>query len=528
MKTSRFYSKKRELSTKTYEEKYEILTFIETNPKMKRKDVAEKFNIKPNTLSCILKKKEDIIKIVEENSPVIGKLKRIKTTTFVDVDKALLAWFRQNAFIPRTLKVDGISLITKANEFARKFGHEQLINMSWIDRFKKRHGISKVYKTEGQAGVIQVAVKSVNECKEESPPIVKEILLNFEPWNIYSANETGLFWKMLPEESFGFLGQRHSVASQPKTRMTILVCTNMDGSDKVPLFVIGNIKEPRSFRELELPVYYKANSKASMTKDLFEAWLRKFDNEMRLQGRKVAMILHNCTAHSKLLKLENVKLYYLPPTSVTHPIDGGIILNLKHHYRKILCSKRLAAVNSDPLLFKWNILDAVISIKSAWERVTPTTICNAYKKVGFIYDKMATEQLVDDDDETVYHLEFPEDEINGDEESEEKEEMQNIWQKLGETFELPSLEDYVNIDDGVDVVEQHNDVNVVQLMTGVKDERSDEEDNGDQSISLLDVFKANDLIRKFNLRQGIDCPADIQEMSDRYERFLLQVSSKIK
>ena len=40
---------KRKLRTGTYEEKFEILKYIEEHPGVKKKDVAEKFTISPKT-----------------------------------------------------------------------------------------------------------------------------------------------------------------------------------------------------------------------------------------------------------------------------------------------------------------------------------------------------------------------------------------------------------------------------------------------------------------------------------------------
>ena len=53
----------------------------------------------------------------------------------------------------------------------------------------------------------------------------------------------------------------------------------MSGSEKFPLLVIGNSKRPRSFKK-EIPVTYKANSKAWMTAEIFEEMLRAWDGRL--------------------------------------------------------------------------------------------------------------------------------------------------------------------------------------------------------------------------------------------------------
>ena len=68
---------------------------------------------------------------------------------------------------------------------------------------------------------------------------LKRILQKYAPSNIYNCDETGLFCQMLPEKSLGFIGEKQSGRKQGKTRMTLLVGSNMDGSDMMPLLAIG-------------------------------------------------------------------------------------------------------------------------------------------------------------------------------------------------------------------------------------------------------------------------------------------------
>ena len=92
---------RRKLDTKSYEEKYRIVKFVEANPEMKRKDVAAKFDIKPNTLSDIMKNKDKIIKVKESPTDARkGNFKRRKVVNYDDVDAALLLWFRQKESQP--------------------------------------------------------------------------------------------------------------------------------------------------------------------------------------------------------------------------------------------------------------------------------------------------------------------------------------------------------------------------------------------------------------------------------------------
>ena len=70
---------------------------------------------------------------------------------------------------------------------------------------------------------------------------------------------------MLPEKSFAFTREKQSGRKQPKARMILLVGSNMDGSDMIPLLAIGKNAKPRAFKGVRnLPIKYFSNRKAWM------------------------------------------------------------------------------------------------------------------------------------------------------------------------------------------------------------------------------------------------------------------------
>ena len=93
------------------------------------------------------------------------------------------------------------------------------------------------------------------------------------------------------------------------------------------------------------------------------------------------MLLDNCTAHPKVPGLAAITLYFLPPntTSVTQPMDQGIIQNLKCHYRRQLVDRMSECIAASQS-FSVNVLDALHFLKSAWDNVTSETISNCFFK----------------------------------------------------------------------------------------------------------------------------------------------------
>ena len=509
--------RKRKIKTKTYQEKYEIIKFCDANPGMKKIEIAQEFDIPRPTLFDILKKRETICDAVEKPDARKGSMKRIKHVSFEDVDPALKAWFSQQSG-KADLRIDGEMLLVKARKFAADLGHEDpdKLTMSWIERFKGRWGIGKVLK----AGGVDDAVVEWKTGK------LKEILRRYDPRNIYNADESGLFWLMLPENSLGFLGQSHHGKKESKVCVTILVGANMDGSHFLPLYVIGKSKRPRAFKHVRhLPVMYSANKKAWVTADLFDEWMRKLDREMGAENRKIAMVVDNCTAHPHY-QYENIELFFLPPntTSRSQPMDGGVIKNLKFHYRRILATRRLDAAEAGTP-FKWDLLDAIMTIKTAWGRVTQETVANCFRSVGFVTENATAEEGL-----------VPEDSVP---DAAETNQFRNIWNRLTRIFGegvLASLEDYVDIDAGTVGTQELTDAEIVESVksaaTSVLDHDSEDEDveesdavstddtSADVPPTIHEAYRALDIMKRFALSVE-DCPPHVMELGDKYETFLL-------
>lgn len=62
-------------------------------------------------------------------------------------------------------------------------------------------------------------------------------LSDYHPSNIYNCDETGLYLRVLSNKS---LSQSPVLGRKPDTdgRVSILLCTNADGSDKLPPFIL--------------------------------------------------------------------------------------------------------------------------------------------------------------------------------------------------------------------------------------------------------------------------------------------------
>ena len=218
------------------------------------------------------------------------------------------------------------------------------------------------------------------------------LLQDFAPEDIYNADETGLFFKLQPDRSLVYKGEDCRGGKRAKERITILPTSNMTGTDKLPLLVIHHALNPRIFQQkrikhASLPVDYHANKNAWMTSEIFTQWLKKLDKKMTRKRRKIAMVVDNCRAHPNInSSLQSIKLVFLPPntTSVTQPMDQGIIACMKQNYRRHLVQHGMLKAMDAGQDFSWNVLDAIYGIVKAWQQIPASTIAKCFGHCGFL------------------------------------------------------------------------------------------------------------------------------------------------
>ncbi|XP_067684471.1 tigger transposable element-derived protein 4-like [Haliotis asinina] len=359
--------------------KYQIIQAVDAGGKSKTVIAAE-FKIPKSTLSTILKDKEAIISKLQ-SAEYGSSRKRIRVSNFEDVEKALFEWFK--SVRSENIPLSGPILLAKADEFSVKHGHTDFkAYQSWLERFKKRRGIcSAMTHIESSS----VDSKSVDDWLTSQLPM---LLKNYSPENLFNADESGLFYKLVPQRTLHLKGDKCHGGKKSKEHITVLTAANISGTEKLKLFVIGKSEKPRCFKNVRsLPVDYRSNGKAWMTSDLFtltSEWVNKLDQSMRRQNRKVLLLIDNCPAHPRVPNLKNVTVAYLPPntTSKIQPMDQGIIASLKSNYRKQMMTDLICAYDKKEK-YDVTLLSAITNIHQAWCHVTSQCIVNCFRKGGF-------------------------------------------------------------------------------------------------------------------------------------------------
>ncbi|KFD66106.1 hypothetical protein M514_21782 [Trichuris suis] len=222
-------------------------------------------------------------------------------------------------------------------------------SQGWLGNFKKRHGILE-HDLHGEN--LSADQCSSNGFREE----LKNFLIEggYEDDFIYNADETGLNWKALATKSLITRWEEYAPGcKRRKERVTLMLCANSSGTHRLPLFLVGKSKNPRSFKNVKLPVRYSHQKQAWMNSHVFKEWLKgafypdvkhyllqltkgrykkiyiqvkRYQSSIGKTGQ-VLLLIGNAHAHPSVQYLdavdEFVTLKFLPPnvTPLIQPMD---------------------------------------------------------------------------------------------------------------------------------------------------------------------------------------------------------------
>ncbi|KAH9374597.1 hypothetical protein HPB48_012297 [Haemaphysalis longicornis] len=117
---------------------------------------------------------------------------------------------------------------------------------------------------------------------------------SYWPQDVFSADETALFFKLQPDKTITHKGDSCSCGRRRKGRATVLVAKNMTGTQEVP-FVIGKAPKLWCFKNNRHSQQSTPDTRRPrMTGDLFKKRLLKFDRQRELDGRRVVLVVDNC------------------------------------------------------------------------------------------------------------------------------------------------------------------------------------------------------------------------------------------
>jgi len=378
----------------TSEQKKKILQYCASNPRISvcnlcvliEQDLG--YSIKRRTLQHYINNKDKIFNYDDKKTR--GR--------YVDLEHALHLWitYARNENLILTNEI----LIEKAKRLSQKLGNipnDFKYSNGWLERFKKRFDVKKRI-IHGETANVNLALYDI-EIKN-----LQNEMSKYNPSDVYNMDEAALFYEMLPSQTLSITA-KVSGTKQSKKRITVVLCTNMNGTDKFTLSIIGHSGKPRCFKNFNHKAYvdYFHNKKAWMTTAIFNEWLQCFDLHVGKNQKKVLLLLDNCSTHVSIYEPKSVKIMFLPPgtTSKLQPLDAGIIRTFKAYYKRNICLHEFENYDKQ-VKSKMTLKDVLKWSKESWEKISEDTIINCWKHVGFYNEdtnKIYEETMYNDGEE---------------------------------------------------------------------------------------------------------------------------------
>ncbi|XP_049306022.1 jerky protein homolog-like [Bactrocera dorsalis] len=375
----------RKLIKLTIKEKTEILDKLESG--VSTKALCIDYKVHKSTITRIKKKKTCLLKYATNMETGPGKRQTLKSCEFPRMEKALYKWFlkQRSENVPISFDIVKAKARKLHEKIKEKTGFFHASN-GWVSNFKKRYGLRQL-KICGEklsnktASVDPFVIRFRNKIKE----------LDLSAEQIYNADESGLFFRQMPDKTLVSLKESSAPGRKvSKERITFLACTNASGTHKVKLFVIGKAKNPRTFKNFQkMPVVYKANKNSWMTYLFFEDWFHHtFVPEVRefLESKglpkKALLVLDNAPCYLKDNEMKSddgmITVMCLPPncTAILQPMDQNVINLTKVYYKKSLLEHLIGnkTTHLEEKIKEFNLRHAICLLASSWEKVSATSI----------------------------------------------------------------------------------------------------------------------------------------------------------
>lgn len=282
------------------------------------------------------------------------------------------------------MPTSGRVMLAMARRFARNLAipvqqRPRFTRTEWLRHFLKRYNLHRK-RAHGK-----IASVDFEEAKKQLVHL-RERIGQFHPSNVYNMDETALYYKSVPRTSIAL--NEAPAHKQDKSRVTLVVGTNADGTDKLPLVVLGKAEKPRWLSKKPDAVQYVGTSKGWMTVSVYQEWLRKLDER---ENRRILFLVDNAPTHiHRDVNLKNVAVMKFPPntTALLQPMDQGVIAYLMHEFMN---KKTDAAVErfleDEKKPFQASLLQGIKWCEESWSSVPAEVIQNCWRHAGLLVDR---------------------------------------------------------------------------------------------------------------------------------------------
>ena len=319
-------------------QRLEIISKLQqSNPPSKRA-IAREYNIGESAIRKLWNQRELVLQRVQDipDSSRASVCRRTQAW-FPELEDRLYKWI--DAMRRLKLELPPTLVIAKAREISNilNIAEEDFkASWGWLANFRARKGLGSILLYGEEA-----------EIDKESPELLSrlnrlyDVIRQYPAQSVYNMDETGLFFRLLTQYTLLMPNEDISTVrgkKKSKDRVTLVVCANADGSNKIPCTIIGKSRNPSCIVGKTWPIPYLHQRKAWMDQPTCQQW---FDTVFvpavrKHTGRPVLLLLDNAPGHFvSPFERNGIRVEFFPPncTSWKQPCDQGIIQALKTRYK---------------------------------------------------------------------------------------------------------------------------------------------------------------------------------------------------
>ena len=383
-----------------------------------------------STVSGIVNDRERILNYVAEKSPSMKTsiISLRRGQIYDEMERMLSEWISRQSQEGISINQPHIQKKAKAvyEELLMKYpesrGQNFIASNGWFARFKRRCSLQNVtlpdhvphygaipseahtVDTSALDAVLENDLNVNNNVAQHFSAMLQRTIQEggYSCKQIFKVEETGLFWKRLPENSF--IAQSEKVMPGYKVSkewLTLLLGGNCSGDFKLKPLLVYHAANPRALKntpKASLPVIWMNNINAWVTVEIFEEWfinhfipaVKNYLREKKLPF-KVLLLLDYAPGHlSNLSDFDpNVKVIFLPAntTSLLQPPESGVMALFKRLYLLSILRQAFDAtcdiegMNLYQFWDSYNIYKAILNISAAWAEVKQTCMNAVWKNL---------------------------------------------------------------------------------------------------------------------------------------------------
>ncbi|XP_004715812.1 tigger transposable element-derived protein 1-like [Echinops telfairi] len=393
-------STKRDRKSITLHVKLEVLRRFEEGEKLTH--IARALGLATSTVASIRVNKEKIRANSQAATPLSAtQLTRCRSVVMGHMERLLSLWIeeqkRQNLPVSTQLIQDKARrLFAELQRQQGEGAQAETFGASngWFARFKARHNV--LLTDEPAVADAQAAARY--------PTVLRAILEEgcYLPQQVFNVDETGLFWKRLPERTL--LALERAAGPGPKAskdHLTLLLGGNAAGDFKLKPLLVYPSENPRALKgcpKASLPVVWRSNRNDWLTPSIFQEWftgcfcpaVESYCTRHGLPNRAL-LLLDSAPCHPAHLDglSAQVRVEFLPKntSALIQPMNQGVIAAFKAHYLRRTLSQLVqeTAGEDRPSVHEfwrsYTVITAVDNIAEAWAELRPAVMNGAWRKL---------------------------------------------------------------------------------------------------------------------------------------------------